>query len=74
MTVENGLIVTHGVKAALGPLYWTGGKLGNCVIRAVYKMELRNDNSGVFIRVPLEPREAWMPVYYGYEVQIEQSS
>ncbi len=71
MTVENGLIVTHGVKAALGPLYWTGGKLGNCVIRAVYKMEHRNDNSGVFIRIPLEPREAWMPVYYGYEVQID---
>jgi hypothetical protein len=30
-----------------------------------------NDNSGVFIRIPLEPREEWMPVHYGYEVQID---
>jgi len=69
MTVENGLIKTHGAKD-LGLLYWTGGKLGNCVIRVVYKMQHTNDNSGVFIRIPIEPREAWMPVYYGYEVQI----
>ena len=30
-----------------------------------------NDNSGVFIRIPVEPREEWMPVHYGYEVQID---
>ncbi len=34
-------------------------------------MRDRNDNSGVFIRIPLEPREEWMPVHYGYEVQID---
>ena len=64
-TVENGLIRTHG---GMGLLYWTGGKLGNCVIRVVYKMRDSNDNSGVFIRIPVEPREEWMPVHYGYEV------
>src|SRR5277367_5721180 len=68
MTVENGLIQTHG---GMGLLYWTGGKLGDCVIRVVYKMRDENDNSGVFIRIPIEPREAWMPVNYGYEVQID---
>jgi hypothetical protein len=68
MTVEDGLIHTHG---GMGLLYWTGGKLGNCVIRVVYKMRDHNDNSGVFIRIPLEPREEWMPVHYGYEVQID---
>ncbi len=68
MTVEDGLIRTHG---GMGLLYWKGGKLGNCVIRVVYKMRDKNDNSGVFIRIPIEPREAWMPVYYGYEVQID---
>ena len=68
MTVEDGLIRTHG---GMGLLYWTGGKLGNCVIRVVYKMRDHNDNSGVFIRIPIEPREEWMPVHYGYEVQID---
>jgi hypothetical protein len=68
MTVENGLIETHG---GMGLLYWAGGKLGDCRIRVVYKMRDFNDNSGVFIRIPIEPREAWMPVNYGYEVQID---
>src|SRR5271157_2507646 len=68
MTVENGLIQTHG---GMGLLYWTGGKLGNCRIRVVYKMRDFNDNSGVFIRIPIEPREEWMTVHYGYEVQID---
>ena len=68
MTVEDGLIRTHG---GMGLLYWTGGKLGDCVIRVVYKMRDENDNSGVYIRIPIEPREAWMPVHYGYEVQID---
>ena len=67
-TVENGLIQTHG---GMGLLYWTGGKLGNCVIHVVFKMRDQNDNSGVFIRIPVEPREEWMPVHYGYEVQID---
>jgi len=68
MTVENGLIQTHG---GMGLLYWTAGPFGNCTIRVVYKMRDENDNSGVFIRIPIEPREAWMPVHYGYEVQID---
>jgi hypothetical protein len=69
MTVEkDGFIHSHG---GMGLLYWTGGKVGNCVIRVVYRMRDENDNSGVFIRIPLEPREPWMPVHYGYEVQID---
>jgi 3-keto-disaccharide hydrolase len=68
MSVEDGLIQTHG---GMGLLYWKGGKISNCVLRVVYKMRDRNDNSGVFIRIPVEPREEWMPVHYGYEVQID---
>jgi hypothetical protein len=68
MSVENGLIRTHG---GMGLLYWTAGPVGNSVIRVVYKMRDKNDNSGVFIRIPIEPREEWMPVRYGYEVQID---
>jgi hypothetical protein len=68
MTVQDGLIKTSG---GMGLLYWAGGQLGDCVIRVVYKMQDENDNSGVYIRIPLEPREAWMPVTYGYEIQID---
>jgi 3-keto-disaccharide hydrolase len=67
-TVEDGIIKTNG---GMGLLYWTGGKLGNCTIRVIYRMRDHNSNSGVFIRIPVEPREEWMPVHYGYEVQID---
>jgi hypothetical protein len=66
--VEDGLIKSRG---GMGLLYWTGGKLGNCTIRVVFRMRDHNSNSGVFIRIPIEPREEWMPVHYGYEVQID---
>ncbi len=68
MSVEKGLIRGHG---GMGLLYWTKEKFGNCTIRVVYRMEKENSNSGVYIRIPLEPREEWMPVHYGYEVQID---
>ncbi len=68
MTVEEGIIQTHG---GMGLLYWAGEKFGNCTIRVVFKMRDTNSNSGVFIRVPIEPREEWMPIHYGYEVQID---
>src|SRR6266700_532002 len=67
--VKDGLIQT-GVHGE-GLLYWTGGKVGHCMIRVVYRMQHENGNSGVFIRIPLEPREDEMPVTYGYEVQID---
>lgn len=68
ITVEDGLMKTHG---GMGLTYWGGGPVGNCMIRVVFKMRDHNDNSGVYIRIPIEPREAWMPVHYGYEVQID---
>lgn len=66
--VEDGLIASHG---GMGLLYWTEQKFSNCIIKIVYKMQNFNSNSGVFIRIPIEPREEWMPVFYGYEVQID---
>ena len=68
MSVEEGMIRGHG---GLGLLYWTKEKFSNCTIRVVYKMEKENSNAGVFIRIPIEPYEEWMPVFYGYEVQID---
>ncbi len=68
MSVEDGMIRGHG---GMGLLYWAGSEFGNCTIRVVYKMRDTNSNSGVFIRIPIKPFEEWMPVYYGYEVQID---
>ena len=68
MFVDDGLIKTEG---GMGLLYWTAGKVSDCAIRVVFRMRDKNDNSGVFIRIPVEPREEWMPVHYGYEVQVD---
>ncbi len=68
MSVEDGLIRGNG---GMGLLYWEGEKFGNCTIKIIFKMQKTNSNSGVFIRMPVEPREEWMPIHYGYEVQID---
>lgn len=68
--VEDGLLKTEG---GMGLLWYTPEKLGNCVIRVVYKTGKKSDNSGVFIRIPEKPSEPWMPVNRGYEVQIDDS-
>src|SRR5439155_3353549 len=67
-TVEDGLAKPHG---GMGLLWWTGEKVGDSVIRVVFKTEKKDSNSGFFIRVPDRPTEPWMPVYRGYEVQID---
>jgi hypothetical protein len=68
--VENGLIKSRG---GMGLLYWKGEKFGDCIIRVVFAMRDSNSNSGVFIRIPTEPTEEWMPVNKGYEVQIDNA-
>jgi Domain of Unknown Function (DUF1080) len=67
-TVEHGLLRGYG---GMGLLYWADGPFGDCEIKIVYRMTHENDNSGVFIRIPMEPTEPWMPVNKGYEVQID---
>lgn len=66
--VQDGLIASKG---GMGLLYYTKQKFGHCKLKVVFRMQKANSNSGVFIRIPIEPREAWMPVHYGYEVQID---
>jgi hypothetical protein len=65
--IENGVLKTTG---GMGLLYWNGGKVGNSVIRVVYRNK-KGSNAGVFIRIPEAPTEPWMPVNKGYEVQID---
>lgn len=67
-TVEHGLLRSYG---GMGLLYWADGPFADCEIKVVYRMTHENDNSGVFIRIPTEPMDPWMPVNKGYEVQID---
>jgi hypothetical protein len=68
--IEKGLLKSVG---GMGLLWYTPRKFGDCTIRVVYKTQKKNDNSGVFIRIPEKPSEEWMPVNKGYEVQIDDS-
>ena len=52
MSVEDGLIRTHGSgKGGMGLLWWTGGKIGNSELRVVNKTKDKADNSGIFILI-----------------------
>jgi hypothetical protein len=70
--VENGLLKTEG---GMGLLWYTREKFGDTTLRIVYRAPQPRDagNSGVFIRIPEQPTEPWMPVNKGYEVQIDES-
>ncbi len=65
--LEDGVLKTQG---GLGLLWYTREKFGDVVIRVVYRNP-GGRNSGVFVRIPERPTEPWMPVYRGYEVQID---
>jgi hypothetical protein len=66
--VENGLLKTEG---GMGLLYYTGEKIGNATLRVVFKTAGKESNSGVFVRLPEPPPDAWYGVHNGYEVQID---
>ncbi|BCS34030.1 hypothetical protein TBR22_A32590 [Luteitalea sp. TBR-22] len=67
VVVENGLLKTVG---GMGLLYYAGEKFGDCVIRVVYRTTTVDDNSGIFVRIPEPPKDAWQAVHTGYEIQI----
>jgi hypothetical protein len=66
-SVEDGALRTVG---GMGLLWYTPKKIGDAVVRVVFKPEKAKSNAGVFIRVPEAPTEPGMPVHKGYEVQI----
>ncbi len=71
--VENGVLKTEG---GMGLLWYTKQKLSNSrAARRVPRARADQEagNSGIFIRIPTEPTEPWMPVNKGYEVQIDHS-
>ncbi len=68
MKLENGELVTSG---GMGLLYYEPQKFGNTTVRVVFKTTGQRDNSGVYIRMPEKPHDAWYGVHNGYEVQID---
>jgi hypothetical protein len=65
--IEDGLLRTEG---GMGLLWYSREKLGNCVIRVVYKTANERANSGVYIRIADRPQDPWYAVHHGFEVQI----
>jgi hypothetical protein len=65
--VEDGQLRTEG---GMGLLWYSREKLGDCVIRVVYKTGTERSNSGVYIRIAEKPADPWYAVHHGFEVQI----
>lgn len=66
--VNNGLLETGGGK---GMLWYTGEKIGNARLHVVFKMSNEKGNSGVFIRIPVQPKSENDAIHKGIEVQID---
>ena len=65
--VEEGRLRTEG---GMGLLWFSGEKLGDCIIRVVYKTGTPRSNSGVYVRIADKPADPWFAVHNGFEVQI----
>lgn len=69
MQIEDGLLKTDG---GMGLLFYEGEAFENATIRVVFKTtESKHGNSGLYIRMPEKPTDAWYGVHNGYEVQID---
>ena len=65
--VTNGMMKTEG---GMGLLWYTRQKIARSTIHVVFKLTAKESDSGLFIRIPEKPTEAWMPINRGYEVEI----
>ncbi len=70
--IENGLLVSKP-DAPEDDLWYTRQKIGNATLRVVYKVSAPNANSGIFIRIPIEPKSEDDAINKGIEVQIDDS-
>ncbi len=70
--VQDGLLVSIP-DAPEDDLWYTGGKIGNATLRVVYKVSARDANSGIFIRIPYQPKSEDDAINKGIEVQIQES-
>src|SRR5579871_1750365 len=73
-----GLVVRDGLLVSIpdapeDDLWYTREKIGNATLRVVYKVSAPAANSGVFIRIPLQPKSEDDAINKGIEVQIQES-
>jgi hypothetical protein len=73
-----GLIVKDGLLVSLpdapeDDLWYTVRKVGNATLRIVYKVSAADANSGIFTRIPYEPKSEDDAINKGIEVQIQES-
>jgi hypothetical protein len=68
--IEDGAIRTQG---RTGMLWYTREKIGNGVLRVVYRMSSPKGNSGIFIRIPEKPTSERDAIHNGGEVQIDDN-
>jgi len=54
-------------------LWYTRRKIGNATLRIVYKVSAPEANSGIFTRIPIEPKSEDDAINKGIEVQIQES-
>ena len=73
-----GFVVRDGMLISIpdapeDDIWYTREKIGNATLRVVYKVTAENANSGVFIRIPIEPKSEDDAINKGIEVQIDNS-
>jgi hypothetical protein len=70
--IHDGLLVSIP-DAPEDDLWYTREKIGNATLRIVYKVGAREANSGIFTRIPVEPKSEDDAINKGIEVQIQES-
>jgi hypothetical protein len=65
--VQDALLTSRG---GMGLLWYTPRRIGDEILRVVYRVRRDEDNSGVFVRIADRPPDAWFAVHHGYEIQI----
>jgi len=75
---QPGFVVKDGLLVAVpaapeDDLWYTREKIGNATLRVVYKVSALAANSGIFIRIPVEPKSEDDAIDKGIEVQIDEA-
>jgi hypothetical protein len=70
--VRDGLLVSLP-DAPEDDLWYTRSKIGNATLRVVYKVSAPDANSGIFTRIPIEPKSEDDAINKGIEVQIQET-
>lgn len=57
--VQDGMMKTEG---GMDTLWYARERIAHATVPVVFKLTAKESDSGVFIRIPEEPTEPWMPI------------